>query len=181
MKTFPWKLDFEISHKTERFGLNCSNAFNEHQLSVICTEFPLLAGLFSIFLMMYKAVIAWENIISGLICAGLTHTSHCMRFLWATYVCASWWVLVFEDLTSSLESCKKTFFLLGQWSIFVRVLLFAVRSSILLPLFCRSAECIQICDVRKPERERARARTEHKQEGLGELGLWQGRHGITGL
>lgn len=110
MKTFPWKLDFEISHKTERFGLNCSNAFNEHQLSVICTEFPLLAGLFSIFLMMYKAVIAWENIISGLICAGLTHTSHCMRFQWATYVCASWWVLVFEDLTSSLESWKKTFF-----------------------------------------------------------------------
>lgn len=48
------------------------------------------------------------------------------------------------------------------------VLLSAVRSVILLPLG-RSAECTKICDARKPERKRARARTEHKQEGLGGL------------
>lgn len=50
------------------------------------------------------------------LCRPYSHESlHAIQ--WVTYVCASWWVLVFGDLTSSLESCKKRLFL-GQWSIF---------------------------------------------------------------
>lgn len=40
------------------------------------------------------------------LCRPYSHESlHALQ--WTTYVCASWWVLVFEGLTSSLESCKK--------------------------------------------------------------------------
>lgn len=62
---------------------------------------------------------------------------------------------------------KRSFFS-GGW-IFLcghgAVLLSAVGSLILFPL-SRSAEYIKICDVREPERKRARARTEQKQERL---------------
>lgn len=43
------------------------------------------------------------------LCRPYSHESlHVIQ--WTTYACASWWALVFEDLTSGLESCKKRYF-----------------------------------------------------------------------